>query len=66
MLILGALLMTLGGVIFSVTDNFLILVVTATIGVISPTGKEIGPFLSIEQSALAETISTRIIHVKEA
>lgn len=61
MLILGALLMALGGIIFSVTDNFMILVFTATIGVISPTGKEIGPFLSIEQSALSESVEIKDI-----
>jgi MFS family permease len=31
--------------------------VAATIGVISPSGTEVGPFLSIEQAALSETLS---------
>lgn len=56
MLLLGAVLMAAGGFIFIITDNYLILIITATLGVISPSGKEIGPFLSIEQSALAELV----------
>ncbi len=58
MLIAGAILMALGGFIFLLTNNYLLLVVTAIIGVISPSGKEIGPFLSIEQSALAQILSS--------
>ncbi len=58
MLITGAFLMAAGGIIFVLTNNYLFLVITATIGVISPSGKEIGPFLSIEQSALAEITGT--------
>lgn len=54
MLMLGALLMASAGVIFVLTDNYVILIVTAIIGVISPSGNEIGPFLSIEQAALAQ------------
>ncbi|MGE5410111.1 MAG: MFS transporter [Clostridiales bacterium] len=56
MLIVGSLLMAAGGFIFVLTDNYIILILTATIGVISPSGKEIGPFLSIEQSALSELV----------
>ena len=37
----------------------MLLTITAIIGVISPTGKEIGPFLSIEQSALAQLLETK-------
>lgn len=55
MLALGALLMALAGVMFAVTDNYLLLVIAATIGVLAPSDKEVGPFLSIEQAALAET-----------
>src|SRR5437899_7642654 len=56
MLILGALLMTAAGVAFAWTRNFLILVVAGTIGVISPRGNEVGPFLPIEQAALAQVV----------
>ena len=56
MLIIGASLMIMAGVIFSLTGNFILLVVTAIIGVISPSGNEIGPFLSIEQAALSQLL----------
>ncbi len=56
MLILGAVLMALSGIVFALTGNFILLVITATIGVISPSGKEIGPFLSIEQAALSQLV----------
>jgi len=56
MLIFGAGLMIMAGVIFSMTGNYILLVVTAIIGVISPSGNEIGPFLSIEQAALSQLL----------
>jgi MFS family permease len=56
MLITGAVLMVFGGTLFTVASNFALLVVAATIGVISPSGNEVGPFLSIEQAALAQII----------
>jgi MFS family permease len=56
MLIAGALLMILAGVVFAVTSNFWLLVLAATIGVISPSGNEIGPFLPIEQAGLSQTV----------
>ncbi|MCU7497625.1 MAG: MFS transporter [Ignavibacteria bacterium] len=61
MLIAGSILMAAGGFIFVLTDNYIILVLTAAIGVISPSGKEIGPFLSIEQSALSELVPTKAL-----
>jgi MFS family permease len=57
MLLLGALLMVLAGLAFALTSNFTLLIIAAIIGVISPSGKEIGPFLSIEQSALSQLVS---------
>jgi MFS family permease len=59
MLILGALLMLVAGVVFAYTRNFFILLIAAAIGVISPSGNEVGPFLSIEQAALTQTIESR-------
>jgi len=56
MLILGSLLMVFAGVLFAVTNNFILLLFAATIGVISPSGYEVGPFLSIEQSALSQIV----------
>ena len=57
MLIVGAVLMVASGAIFAITHNFLLLTIAATIGVISPSGNEVGPFLSIEQAALSTVIS---------
>ena len=56
MLIAGALLMLLAGVVFVLTDNYVLLVAAAIIGVISPSGSEVGPFLAIEQAALTQLI----------
>jgi MFS family permease len=56
MLILGALLMMAAGMAFAWTRTFLVLVVAGTIGVISPSGNEVGPFLPIEQAALAQVV----------
>jgi MFS family permease len=57
MLIIGALLMVFAGVQFAITRNFLLLLIAATIGVISPSGYEVGPFLPIEQAALSQIVS---------
>ena len=56
MLIVGAILMVAAGVIFAWTRDFLLLVIAGTIGVISPSGNEVGPFLPIEQAALAHVV----------
>jgi MFS family permease len=56
MLIVGALLMVFAGILFAMTRNFVFLLVAATIGVISPSGYEVGPFLSIEQAALSQIV----------
>jgi MFS family permease len=59
MLIIGALLMAVAGLVFAATRNFFWLLVAGTIGVISPSGNEVGPFLSIEQAALSHVVSDR-------
>lgn len=56
MLLLGAALMTLSGVAFATTGDFVLLFVTATVGVLSPSGNEVGPFLPIEQAALSQVV----------
>src|SRR5438270_7763560 len=56
-LILGAALMVLTGIVFVSTGNFILLVAAATVGVISPGGNEIGPFLSVEQAALSHVLA---------
>ncbi|KAI9838039.1 MAG: hypothetical protein M1819_006193 [Sarea resinae] len=53
MLMLGALMMSFSGVVFGIFSNYWILVAAAIIGVISPSGNEIGPFRAIEESVLA-------------
>jgi len=60
MLLVGAILMAGAGVAFACTHNFFFLVVTGTIGVISPSGNEVGPFLSIEQAALSHVVSPEV------
>jgi MFS family permease len=59
MLIAGSALMLLGGLVFALTNDFLLLLLAATVGVLSPSGNEVGPFLAIEQAALAQTIDDR-------
>jgi len=54
-LIAGAALMAIAGVAFALTSVVALLILAATIGVISPTGNEVGPFLAVEQAALSET-----------
>jgi predicted MFS family arabinose efflux permease len=55
-LLLGALLMIGAGVVFILTKNPLLLMAAAIIGVISPSGNEIGPFLSVEQAGLTQLV----------
>jgi len=54
-LIIGGGLMAAAGLVFATSDVFWILLVAATFGVISPSGNEVGPFLAVEQSSLAQT-----------
>jgi MFS family permease len=56
MLIFGAVLMVAAGILFAVTDNFVLLLIAATVGIISPSGYEVGPFLPIEQASLAHIV----------
>ena len=58
-LIVGASLMTAAGVAFALRHQFWLLVVAGTIGVISPSGHEVGPFLPIEQAALSQVVPAR-------
>src|SRR5205807_2683670 len=59
MLIVGAILMAAAGLAFACTKNLLLLIIAGTIGVISPSGNEVGPFFSIEQAALSHVVSQR-------
>jgi MFS family permease len=55
-LIVGALLMVGAGIVFIITRNTFLLMAAAIIGVISPSGNEIGPFLSVEQAGLTQLL----------
>jgi len=59
MLMVGAVLMAAAGLVFASTRSWWLLVVAGTIGVISPSGNEVGPFLSIEQAALSHVTTDR-------
>jgi MFS family permease len=58
-LLVGALLMAFAGVAFASTDIVVVLLVAAVIGVISPSGNEVGPFLAVEQASLAQVTDDR-------
>ena len=55
LLIIGAILMALAGCVFAVSANPIALAIAAVCGTISPSGKEVGPFLSLEQAILPQT-----------
>jgi len=58
-LVVGSLLMVVAGVVFALTSWPPLLILAATVGVLSPTGNEVGPFLAIEQAALSQTVGDR-------
>ncbi|GIK43820.1 MAG: MFS transporter [Chloroflexota bacterium] len=58
MLLLGAGLMVGAGLIFALTGYLFWLTLAAIIGTLSPSGAEVGPFLSIEQAILPQTAPT--------
>ena len=53
-LVAGGCLMALSGVVFATSSNYWVLLLAAVVGVISPSGNEIGPFRAIEESTLAQ------------
>jgi MFS family permease len=55
----GAGLMLLAGIVFAIAHDPWILLLAATIGVISPSGNEVGPFLAVEQASLSQTLPDR-------
>jgi MFS family permease len=59
MLLVGAGLMAAAGVVFAATNRFDVLLIAAIVGIISPSGQEVGPFLPIEQAMLAGTTTGR-------
>ncbi len=57
MLLFSISLSILGIAIFLITENFIFLLLGALIGFLSPSGRELGPFLSLEQAYLPFTVS---------
>ena len=55
-LVAGAGLMVVAGVVFAYTSWVPLLILVGAIGVLSPTGNEVGPFLAVEQAALTQTV----------
>jgi MFS family permease len=55
-LIMGAGLMLFAGILFAFTSSLPVLLIAAIIGVISPSGHEVGPFLPVEQAALSQIV----------
>lgn len=55
-LAIGALLVLAAGLAFAASPVFAVLLVAATVGVISPSGNEVGPFLAVEQASLAQLV----------
>ena len=55
-LLAGAVLMLGAGVAFTATSLLPVLLVAATLGVISPSGNEVGPFLAVEQASLSQLV----------
>jgi len=55
-LIIYAVLMSLSGLIFLSTENYVAMILAALIGTINVTGSETGAFLSIEQAILPQTV----------
>jgi MFS family permease len=55
-LIFGASLMLFAGTLFAFTTSLPLLLIAAIVGVVSPSGHEVGPFLAVEQAALSQTV----------
>lgn len=55
-LVCSAGLMVFAAALLAASDVFAVLLVAMTLGVLSPSGNEAGPFLPVEQAALAEFV----------
>ena len=54
LLLFGGLMVVAGGLLWS-SSSLTVIAVAAVLGVVSPTGTEVGPFLPLEQGALPQT-----------
>jgi MFS family permease len=52
-----AALMSVSGLIFAISENYVVLVIAAFIGTINITGTETGAFLTIEQAIIPQTLN---------
>lgn len=59
MLIFSLFLSLVGISFFLITENFVFLLIALFIGFISPSGRELGPFLSLEQAYIPFTVSNK-------
>jgi MFS family permease len=59
-LMIGAVLKAFAGIVFAMFDNYYVLLVAGIVGVVSPTGGDVGPFLSVEQAALTQLVGHRV------
>ncbi|KAJ7282347.1 major facilitator superfamily domain-containing protein [Mycena rebaudengoi] len=50
----GSLLMFVSGLVFASSQTYIVLLLAAMVGVITPSGNEVGPFRAIEESILAQ------------
>lgn len=55
-LMLGSLLRLITGFVYAESSNVILITISGILGVISVSGGEIGPFMAIEQSALAQLV----------
>jgi MFS family permease len=55
-LLAGGALMVLAGALLAGASSFPVLLFAATVGVVSPSGNEVGPFLAVEQAALSQAL----------
>ena len=56
MLLACSVLMTLTGAVFGLSENYYVLVITAILGILTPSGGEVGPFRTVEQSSIASLV----------
>jgi MFS family permease len=52
----GAALMIAAAIVFALSGDFVVLLAAAIVGVLSPSGNEVGPFLPVEQAALSQVV----------
>ncbi|SCV74897.1 BQ2448_7926 [Microbotryum intermedium] len=55
-LVLGAFLMAVSGVVFHYFGSYIPLLLAAIIGIVSPSGNEVGPFSAIETGMLSQLV----------